>query len=87
MSVQYAVSGRQLRPELLAPDRGEHVWVAVAAFRVSVQALRGSTADRVHLDRENLATVTVGCYVCEQVWAERLSYRTCPGEPDRPSTD
>ena len=70
------------RAELLVPDRlGEHVWVAMAVFRVSAVALRGTALDQVHLDRENLATIEVGCYVCEQPWAERLSYRDCPGEP------
>lgn len=70
------------RDELLVPDRpGEHVWVAVAAFRVSPESLRGTTADQIYLDRENLATITVGCYVCEQPWAERIGYRGCPGEP------
>ena len=87
-------SRRAPRPELLKPDRlDEHVWVAVAAFRVSPESLRGAAAESVHLDRENLATVDVGCYVCEQPWSERLSYRKCPGDParfgppQRPETD
>jgi hypothetical protein len=70
------------RAELLVPERpGEHVWVAVACFRVRAESLRGITVDQVHLDRENLAVIEVGCYVCEQPWAERISYRRCPGEP------
>lgn len=78
--IHYTV--QRLRPELLAPQRlGEHVWVAVAAFRVTPEALRGRDTDQIHLDRENLATVDVGCYVCEQAWSEARSYRECPGDP------
>jgi len=69
------------RGELLIPTDHEHVWVAMAVFRVSAESLRGHTADQVNLDRENLATIEVGCFVCEQEWSERLSYRKCPGEP------
>lgn len=69
------------RPELLAAPRGEHVWVAVAAFRVTTAALRGRVGDRINLDRENLASVDVGCYVCEQPWSEPVSRRRCPGDP------
>lgn len=80
--IHYQVSQQRPNPGLLAPHRpGEHVWVAVAAFRVSADTLRGRATDSVHMDRENLATIDVGCYVCEQPWAERLSYRRCPGEP------
>jgi len=69
------------RPELLEPEHGEHVWIAAAVYRVSLANLRGHSADQIHLDRENLAAIEVGCYVCEQAWSERLSYRKCPGEP------
>lgn len=73
------------RAELLEPRRlGEHVWVAMAVFRVSAEGLRGTAVDQVHLDRENLAMINVGCYVCEQPWQERISYRDCPGEPADP---
>jgi hypothetical protein len=69
------------RAGLLDAAHGEHVWVAIAAYRVQPETLRGSEGDEIHLDMENLASVDVGCYVCEQPWAERLSYRKCPGEP------
>ena len=83
-AVHYAVPARVGREELLTPDRDEHVWVAMAVFRVSAESLRGKTTDQVNLDRENLATIEIGCYVCEQPWAERLSYRRCPGGPVAP---
>lgn len=75
---------RQQRPNeaLLLPHRvGEHVWIAMACFRVSADTLRGRAADAVHMDRENLATIEIGCYVCEQPWSERLACRGCPGHP------
>jgi hypothetical protein len=79
--IHYQTSQRP-NPALLAPHRpGEHVWIAAAVFRVSAEHLRGRATDSVHMDRENLATIEVGCYVCEQPWSERVSYRRCPGEP------
>lgn len=78
--VHYAVQASATREDLLTPRHGEHVWVAMAVYRVSAESLRGKTADRVHLDRENLAMIEIGCYVCGQPWSEQLSYRKCPGE-------
>jgi hypothetical protein len=70
------------RESLLEPAvPGDHVWIAMAAFRVQPESLRGKPTDQVNLDSENLATITVGCYVCEQPWSDYLSYRKCTGEP------
>jgi hypothetical protein len=70
------------RAELLVPEMlGAHVWVAVAAFRVSPESLRGTATDQIWLDQENLASIDVGCYVCEQPWSKQISYRGCPGDP------
>lgn len=78
----YYVPAQVRRDELLCPDRvGEHVWMAMACFRVTAASLRGKGTDQIMLDRENLATIEVGCYVCEQPWSERISYRGCPGHP------
>jgi len=76
--------GPPARAELLVPTGSEHVWVAMAVFRVSAESLRGTVLDQINLDRENLALIEVGCYVCEIGWSERASYRRCPGEPARP---
>lgn len=84
MTTYYAVPSAVGREDLLIPSRDEHVWVAMAVFRVTPESLRGKATDQVNLDRENLATIEVGCYVCEQAWAQRLSYRKCPGEPVPP---
>jgi hypothetical protein len=74
------------RAELLTPERpGEHVWLALAQFRVSAETLRARESDGgapFNLDRENLAGIVIGCYVCEQPYSTRIGYRACPGEPD-----
>jgi hypothetical protein len=62
------------------PDRpGEHLWVMFAIYRVNPAAWNG---EDVLLDEENLATAgQIGCYVCEQPYEKRLTYRRCPGRP------
>lgn len=68
------------RPELLQPPReGEHVWMALSVHVISVEGLRNNAA--LNLDAETLAQISVGCYVCEQPYSERMSYRKCPGDP------
>ncbi len=80
--IHYQVRTPRPNEALLGPHRpGEHVWVAMAVFRVSADNLRGGAADSIHLDRENLATIQVGCYVCEQPWSVPVSVRGCPGHP------
>lgn len=68
------------RQDLLAPERGEHAWIAAAVYRLTPETLRAGT-EQLNLDRENLATIEVGCWVCEQPYSDRLSYRKCSGEP------
>lgn len=68
------------RPELLEPQNNEHVWIAMACHVVSAEKLRAG--QQLHLDTETLATIQVGCYVCEQPYSNRLAYRKCPGEPN-----
>jgi hypothetical protein len=62
---------------------GDHVWISAAAFRLTDESAKAAmTGDgQVHLDMENLATLSVGCYVCEQPWSQRLAHRRCTGEP------
>jgi hypothetical protein len=78
--IRFATPSRP-RLDLLEPARDEHVWVVVAAYRVSLETLRAAQGEQMHLDRENLATIEVGCFICEQGYSERLSYRKCSGEP------
>lgn len=79
-AIRYHFTGE--RPELLEQARvGEHVWIAAAAFRLQPETLRGRGTGQLNLDRENLASVTVRCYLCEQPWSDRISYRGCPGHP------
>ena len=70
------------RPELLMPEReGEHVWMVTAVYRVSAADIDALERHEEHLDAENLAMVLTGCFVCEQAYEKRLTYRRCPGEP------
>lgn len=73
------------RQDLLVQERDEHVWIATAIYRVTPEAMREAVArgESMHLDMENLAVVEAGCWVCEQAFDPRLSYRKCPGEPRR----
>ena len=79
--IQY--SADRARLELLDQHGDEHVWISIAVHRVQPETLRRSTAgEQVHLDMETLATVTTCCYICEQTYSDRLSYRKCTGEPN-----
>lgn len=74
-------SPQRPREDLLEQTRDEHVWIAAAVYRVQAETLRAVAGDQLHLDRENLATIEIGCFVCEQPYSERIGYRACPGEP------
>lgn len=69
---------------LLPKMPGDHVWITAAAFRLTDESAKAACtgAGQVHLDMENLASLNVGCYVCEQPWSQRLAHRRCTGEPD-----
>ena len=70
------------RTGLLEPRNGEHVWMIMAGYVQSAEAMRkAQRGEQVYLDAENLAFVQSGCFVCEQPYSDRLSYRKCPGEP------
>lgn len=80
--VQY--SAERARQALLEPRNGEHVWITVVAYRLSAEQARAAhrQADNpIHLDMENIASVSTGCFICEQPYTERESYRKCKGEP------
>lgn len=73
---------RRARPELLEPERpGEHVWIVTVVHKVSEAEIDALEAREAHLDAENIAFVATGCFVCEQPYAKRLTFRRCPGEP------
>jgi hypothetical protein len=55
----------------------EHLWIAVVPFFVTPPLDDGAM-----LDAENIASApSVGCYVCEEPWDERVARRRCPGDP------
>lgn len=76
-------NSNRAEPGRLIPKDNEHVWITAVAFVHSAETMRaGMKGDTsVMMDMENIASVSHGCYVCEQEWSERLSYRKCPGEP------
>lgn len=76
--VMYRVDPRQLkgRSDKLEPKReGEHVWTAIASFVVSEKEL--VDGNELHMDNENLASLDVGCYQCEQAYSVALARRKC----------
>lgn len=78
----YFDAGRA-RPDRLIPSDDEHVWAAMAAFRLSTEEARRAhqPGGNVPLDAENLAYINTGCFVCELPYSDRESYRKCKGEP------
>ena len=78
--IQFVAPSRA-RQDLLLPEHDEHVWIATAIYRMAPTTLRGATGGQLNLDIENFVAVEVGCWVCEQPYSDRLSYRKCPGEP------
>lgn len=88
-SVLITGSGITYTPSQGADDRlqprmpGEHVWVSLAAFRLTEESAKAAMVGggQVHLDMENLASINVGCFVCEEPWTQRTAHRRCKGEP------
>lgn len=62
---------------------GDHVWISACAFRLTDESAKAAVtgAGQIHLDMENLASISVGCYICEQPWTQRTAHRRCTGEP------
>lgn len=71
------------KADLLEPKNDEHVWATYVIFVHTAESMRaGMTGtEQVHMDMENIAMLTNGCFICEQPWSERLAHRKCPGEP------
>lgn len=58
------------------PKPGEHLWTAIAMYRVQ------PNADQIHLDTENLLTIEgPGCFICERPYSAALAAKPCTGEP------
>lgn len=78
-------AAESVKPELLEPKNGEHVWVTIVGFVHDAETIRQAyRGEQVLMDMENIATMEVGCFVCEESFSERLSYRKCTGEPVTP---
>lgn len=65
------------------PGPGHHLWITTVAFRVSaatVAAVKaGTELGPQNLDHENVLTIGMGCYKCEQPLTRRMLYRDCKG--------
>lgn len=66
------------------PGKGEHLWTATVAYRMSDQVMRamanGQDPGDVHMDQENmLCAPGLGCYKCEEPFSRRLYFRKCTG--------
>jgi hypothetical protein len=60
-----------------ATKAGEHVWAAVVAYFVD-PPLGPDTI----LDADSVMfPPSVGCFICEEEWSERIAHRRCKGEP------
>lgn len=57
-----------------------HLWVAIVAYKVSVESLQNLNKEFMNLDVENIRSITVGCYICEEEYSDLLTKRRCKGE-------
>jgi hypothetical protein len=65
------------RPEpVYDPRSGDHCWIALAAFYIA-----DPDATDNSLDKENLFSINLGCYFCEEQYQPLLRHRRCKGEP------
>lgn len=56
---------------------GEHLWIAMAIYRVRPEAVKH------YLDTENLLTIEgPGCYWCELTWRPGMEKTRCSGSPE-----
>lgn len=78
--IMYSTTSRP-RLDLLDPTPGEHLWAAFAVYRVTAETLAAGHGGRLHLDRENLATIEIGCFVCERAYSGELTNSRCTGDP------
>lgn len=78
MKIMYEAQRQQNMALLEQKTPGSHVWTALAIFRIDPKTLRRDGP--VHMDRENLATIELGCFICEQPYDDATAARPCPGE-------
>lgn len=65
--------------KITMPPKGKHLWMVMTMFRVADPA-----AVQFVLDHENVLTIEgPGCFLCEELYSERVASRPCPGEPTR----
>ena len=60
---------------------GEHLWTALVSYKMDKKSLREMRDSPLLFDSENLLSMHLGCFICEQVYEPKLLDRRCPGEP------
>lgn len=65
------------------PGPGEHLWTSMVLYRIPVVMVNAMKAGRdpgpLMLDHENVLTLEMGCYKCEEPWSRRMAFRRCTG--------
>lgn len=65
------------------PGEGEHLWTSMVLYRLPAAAVEALKAGREmgpqNLDHENLLTIEMGCYKCEEPLSRRTAFRRCTG--------
>lgn len=64
-----------------AKKAGDHYWTAIAMYHLSENSMRDMVNDQMHMDMENLMSVHMGCFICEEIYSPKLAKRRCKGEP------
>ena len=63
-----------------AMRHGNHLWVTLVAYKVSEESLANSDKEFMNLDVENIRSLSIGCYICEEEYSPLLAKRRCKGE-------
>lgn len=70
--------------EALAERTGAHLWLIVVGHILSpmlAARLADGSTEEPSLDVESVATVSIGCYRCEEPLTSARVRQPCPGEP------
>jgi hypothetical protein len=79
------VTAKQARMEKMYEEqvtKQEHMWIVSAAYSVTTDTLKRLGSEQLLFDAENVLTIELGCFICEQPFADALLDVPCPGEPD-----
>lgn len=62
---------------------GKHLWNTIAMYLSTEENVRAAYAGEAPLimDKENLMTLHVGCFICEEPYRKEMLNKRCKGEP------